>query len=130
VRPADRLALFAGTLLGRFLIGPPALHLAEQALPLELLLQDLEGLLDIVVSDEYLQGVLLLLLGPGLPRPSYLATIGHASMGLAAKHERILSAAPWGDDGPRMTHAVPAAPIWVANQPLRLSASSCGEPSS
>ena len=58
-RPADGFALLAGALLGGLLIGPPALHLAKQAFALELLLQDLEGLLDVVVSDEYLQGFLL-----------------------------------------------------------------------
>ena len=35
------------------------LHLAKQAFALQFLFQDLEGLLDVVVSDEYLQGVLL-----------------------------------------------------------------------
>jgi hypothetical protein len=56
---ADRFALLAGALLGRLLISPPALHLAKQTLALKLLFQDFEGLLDVVVSDEYLQGVLL-----------------------------------------------------------------------
>jgi hypothetical protein len=58
-RPADGFALLAGPFLRRLFIGPPALHLAKQTFALELLLQDLEGLLDVVVSDEYLQGVLL-----------------------------------------------------------------------
>ena len=36
------------------------LHLAENALTLHLLLQRLEGLVDIVVANEYLHAVLLL----------------------------------------------------------------------
>jgi hypothetical protein len=56
---ADCFALLAGALLGGLLISPPALHLAKQAFALKLLFQDFEGLFDVVVSDEYLQGVLL-----------------------------------------------------------------------
>lgn len=55
-RPANGFALLAGSFLGRLLVSPPALHFPEQALALELLLQRPEGLVDIVVSDENLQG--------------------------------------------------------------------------
>src|SRR5208283_4835494 len=44
----------AGAALGRLLIVPPQLHLAENPLPLHLLLERLQRLVDIVVTDENL----------------------------------------------------------------------------
>lgn len=54
-RAADRLGLLAISLLGRLFIGSPLLHLAENALTLHFLFQDAESLIDIVVTNEYLQ---------------------------------------------------------------------------
>src|SRR5262245_11301284 len=53
--PADCLAFFPRRFLRRLFVEPPALHLAEDALPLHLLFQRPERLVDIVVADEYLQ---------------------------------------------------------------------------
>src|SRR5262245_3659561 len=46
-RPADRFRLFAGLLFGGLFVVAAELHLAENALALHLLLQRLEGLVDI-----------------------------------------------------------------------------------
>src|ERR1035437_2714309 len=46
--------LLSDSLLGGFLVMAAELHLAEDALALHLLLQYLESLVDIVVTDEYL----------------------------------------------------------------------------
>jgi hypothetical protein len=54
--PANRFALFARTLLRWLFVGAPTLHLAEQAFALQLLLQRPERLVDIVVTNEDLQG--------------------------------------------------------------------------
>src|SRR5271157_2147531 len=51
---ANRLRGLAGAALGRLLIVPPQLHLAENTLPLHLLLERLQRLIDIVVADENL----------------------------------------------------------------------------
>src|SRR5579862_5512653 len=51
---ADGFRLLADPFLGRFLVMSAQLHLAEDALALHLLLQHLEGLVDIVVTDENL----------------------------------------------------------------------------
>lgn len=53
---ADGLACFPRSFLGRFLVSPAALHLAEKAFALKLLFQDPEGLIDIVIADGNLQG--------------------------------------------------------------------------
>ncbi len=47
---ANRFSILAGTLLGRLLVGTTKLHLAKHAFALHLLLQSLEGLIDIVVA--------------------------------------------------------------------------------
>ncbi len=47
---AHRFSLLAGTLFGRLLVGTTKLHLAKYAFALHLLLQSLEGLIDIVVA--------------------------------------------------------------------------------
>lgn len=60
--------MLAGLALGRLFIGPALLHLAENALALHALLQNLESLLDIVVSDENLQNISNLKVVP-VPRP-------------------------------------------------------------
>lgn len=49
--------LFPDALLGRLLVCTAGFHLAEDALTLQLLLQDPEGLIDIVVSNENLQTI-------------------------------------------------------------------------
>jgi ABC-type multidrug transport system fused ATPase/permease subunit len=54
-RTAHRFSLFASLLLGGFFVMTAELHLAENPLALHLLLQRLEGLIDIVIADEYLQ---------------------------------------------------------------------------
>src|ERR1700681_3154532 len=51
---ADRLRLLPGLLFGGILVVAAELHLAEDALALHLFLQHLEGLVDIVVTDENL----------------------------------------------------------------------------
>src|SRR5207245_571908 len=53
-RPAHGFRLLAGALLGRLLVVDVTLHLAERALALHLLLQRLQGLVDVVVADENL----------------------------------------------------------------------------
>jgi hypothetical protein len=57
---AYRLGFLPHPPLGRFFVGTPALHFAEQALALQFLLQNAERLIDIVISDKYLQTVSLL----------------------------------------------------------------------
>ena len=52
--PAHGFRLLAGALLGRLLIVDVPLHFAERAFALHLLLQRLEGLIDVVVADENL----------------------------------------------------------------------------
>src|SRR5262245_7991959 len=52
---SDRLGFLAGLALGWLFIGLATLHLAKDALPLHLLLQNPEGLIDIVIANEYLQ---------------------------------------------------------------------------
>ena len=54
-RSSDGLRFLAGPALRRFFIGLATPHLAKNALALHLLLQDPEGLIDIVVANEYLQ---------------------------------------------------------------------------
>ena len=60
-RPARCLGfrLLPDSLLGGFLVMAAELHLAEDALALHLLLQHLEGLVDIVVTDENLHAAFL-----------------------------------------------------------------------
>src|SRR5262245_48465535 len=58
-RPANRFRLFAGLLFGGLFVVAAELHLAENALALHLLLQRLEGLVDIVVADENLHALFL-----------------------------------------------------------------------
>jgi pimeloyl-ACP methyl ester carboxylesterase len=53
-RPADRFRLFAGLLFGGFFVMAAELHLAENALALHFLLERLEGLIDVVVTNENL----------------------------------------------------------------------------
>src|SRR6516225_2799764 len=61
-RASDGFCLLAGLALGRFFIRLAALHLAKNALALHLLFEHPESLIDIVVSNEYLQNVSNLLL--------------------------------------------------------------------
>ena len=51
---AHRLGFFAGPALGRLLVVPPQLHLAEDSFPLHLLLERFQRLIDIVVAYEHL----------------------------------------------------------------------------
>src|SRR3978361_158204 len=53
-RAAKRLVLLTACLLGGLLIMAAELHLAENTLALHLLLQRLEGLIDIVIANENL----------------------------------------------------------------------------
>src|SRR5689334_1677595 len=54
-RAAHGLGLFAGLLLRGLFIMSAELHLAENTLALHLLLQRLEGLIDVVIANENLQ---------------------------------------------------------------------------
>src|SRR5208337_5665206 len=58
-RPPDGLGLLARPLLRRFLVMAAQLHLAENSLALHLLLERLEGLVDVVVANEHLQRAIL-----------------------------------------------------------------------
>src|SRR6476660_6848139 len=53
-RASHSLGLFTGLLLGGLFVMPAELHLAENPLALHLLLQRLEGLIDVVIADENL----------------------------------------------------------------------------
>lgn len=53
--PPHSLRLLTCPLLRWLFIGAARPHLAEETFPLHLLLQDPKGLIDVVVSDEYLQ---------------------------------------------------------------------------
>src|SRR3954464_16081875 len=53
-RAAHGFGLFTGLLLGGLFVVTAELHLAENSLALHLLLQRLEGLIDIVIADENL----------------------------------------------------------------------------
>src|ERR1700760_1508516 len=53
-RAAHGFRLFAGLLLGGLLVMTAKLHLAENTLALHLLLERLEGLIDVVIADENL----------------------------------------------------------------------------
>src|SRR6516165_11538293 len=57
----DCFCLLPGPPLGGLFIMVAELHLAEETFALHLLLQRLEGLVDIVVADENLHGVFLLI---------------------------------------------------------------------
>ena len=50
-RTTHCLGLFAGPALGRLFVGTAELHFTEDAFALHLLLQDLQGLVDIVVTN-------------------------------------------------------------------------------
>ena len=52
VQAAHGFGLFAGFLFGGLFVMAAELHLAEYALPLHLLLERFEGLVDIVVADD------------------------------------------------------------------------------
>ncbi|MBB2680902.1 UNVERIFIED_ORG: hypothetical protein M2312_003783 [Rhizobium esperanzae] len=52
---ANGLALFAGPLLGRLLIGTAGFHFPEQAFALHLFLEHTQRLIDIIIPDENLQ---------------------------------------------------------------------------
>lgn len=64
--PTNSLRLFASTPLRRLFVGPAKLHLAEDAFALHFLLQDLEGLIDIVVTNRYLHVCLSLIMLHGM----------------------------------------------------------------
>src|SRR5262249_2964273 len=56
---ADRFRLLPGFLFGGFLVVAAELHLAENPLALHLLLERLEGLIDVIVPDENLHAAYL-----------------------------------------------------------------------
>src|SRR5215510_14985598 len=66
-RAPDGFRLLAGLALRRFFIRLAALHLTKNALTLHLLFEHPESLIDIVVSNEYLQAVSNLLLALNAP---------------------------------------------------------------
>lgn len=53
--PAHGFSPFPGAALGWLFKVVPQLHLAEQALSLELFLQRLQGLINVVIADDNLQ---------------------------------------------------------------------------
>src|SRR5271166_5710863 len=55
-RATDSLSFLARPLFGRLLVMSAKLHFAEDSLPLHLLLKGLQGLINIVVANEYLLG--------------------------------------------------------------------------
>jgi hypothetical protein len=57
--PTDPLALLSHPFLRRFFIGSPPLYFTEQPFALEFLLQDPQGLFNIVVANENFQSGLL-----------------------------------------------------------------------
>jgi hypothetical protein len=61
-RASDGFRLLARLAFRRFFIRPAALHLAKNALALQLLFKNPKSLIDIVVADEYLQNFSDLLL--------------------------------------------------------------------
>ena len=52
----DRFRLFPGPAFRGLFVGPPELHLAEDAFTLHLFLKNLEGLIDVVIAYHDLQG--------------------------------------------------------------------------
>src|SRR5262245_5853531 len=66
-RAPDGFRLLAGLALGWFLVRLAALHLTKNALTLHFLFEHPESLIDIVVSNEYLQNVSNLLLALDAP---------------------------------------------------------------
>jgi hypothetical protein len=61
-----------------------ALHFAEDSLALHFLLERLEGLIDIVVANEYLHG-LSCILRPGLEDPKLTRIRGHRGAQVAGR---------------------------------------------
>ncbi len=57
-RPANSFSLFTGSLFRRLFVIPAKLHFAENSLALHLLLERAQGLIDIVVTDQNLHGIL------------------------------------------------------------------------
>jgi hypothetical protein len=51
----DGIGLFSSALFRRLLVSSTSLHFAEKPVPLHLLLQDAQRLIDVVISDVYLQ---------------------------------------------------------------------------
>ena len=92
---AHGLGLFAGALFGGLFIMTAQLHFAENALALHLLLERLEGLIDIVVANENLHACFLF--SKGRLRRAFGARLRTASMG---KIFHALDGAPdrWGCD--------------------------------
>jgi uncharacterized membrane protein len=86
-RPAHGLGLLARPLFGGLLVVDVALHLAEGALALHLLLERLQGLVDVVVADEDLYH-----------RSSKIASVAVSKSGTAGsgppKEARLISEAP------------------------------------
>jgi hypothetical protein len=66
-RTPDGFCFLAGLALGGFFIRLAALHLTKNALALHFLFEHPESLIDIVVSNEYLQNVSNLLLALDAP---------------------------------------------------------------
>ena len=53
---ANGFTPFTGSLFAGLFVGTAELHFTEDAFTLHLLFQHLEGLIDVVVTDEYLHG--------------------------------------------------------------------------
>src|SRR5262245_12961624 len=76
-RAAHGLGLLAHALLGGFLVVVPELHLPENALALHLLLERLEGLIDVVIANLNQQAVVL---GSVVP-------VAYAKMGRGSRND-------------------------------------------
>ena len=50
-RTTYSLSLFTGSAFGRLFVGTAQLHFTEDALALHLLLQDLQGLIDVIITN-------------------------------------------------------------------------------
>src|SRR6516164_4991281 len=74
----DCFCLLPGPPLGGLFIMAAELHLAEETFALHLLLQGLEGLVDIVVADENLHVVFLFDQAVGRPDGQALGPLAHA----------------------------------------------------
>ena len=61
-RTTYSLSLFTGSAFGRFFVGTAQFHFTEDALALHLLLQDLQGLIDVIVTNRDLHVSLYLII--------------------------------------------------------------------
>jgi hypothetical protein len=75
-RAANGLASLPRGSLRRLFVEAPSLHLAENAFPLHLLLENAKRLVDVVVTNEYLQDLFLSCHGPPRGLPAWSTIFG------------------------------------------------------